>query len=73
MPCLTQWGRDKMTTIMHIISKSFLFKSLQFVSKGAVDYERKLVQAMVWQRSSTKPLPESVVIQVNGAYLRLSN
>ena len=48
-------------------------KSLQFVLKGAVNYKSKLVQAMAWHREDTKPLPESVVIQANGAYMSLSD
>ena len=40
---------------------------------GAVNFKSKLVQAMVWHREDTKPLPESVVIQANGAYMSLSD
>ena len=48
-------------------------KSLQCVPKGAVNYKSKLVQAMAWHREDTKPLPGSVVIQANGAYMSLSD
>ena len=41
-------------------------------TKGAVDYKSRLVQAMAWCRADTKRLPESVVIEVNGAHMRLS-
>ena len=66
---------------LHIISKSifwnevytFWLKSLQFVPKGTVDYKSKLVPAMVWRQAYTKPLPESEMIQVHGAYMRLSD
>ena len=47
--------------------------SLQFVPKGVVNYKSKLVQAMAWHREDTKPLPGSVVIQANGAYMSLSD
>ena len=40
-------------------------KSLQFFPKGAVDYQSKLLQTTAWRRIDTKPLPESVVIQIN--------
>ena len=40
---------------------------------GAVDYRSKLVQAVAWHREDPKPLPESVVIQANGAYMSLSD
>ena len=43
--------------------------TVQFVPKGAVDHKWKLVQAMAWRRSDTEPLPESVMIHVNGAYI----
>ena len=44
MPCLTHWGRYKMTTILHIIYKSLIFlpttkQLLQVVPKGAVEYK----------------------------------
>ena len=34
---------------------------------------QNLVQAMAWHIEDTKPLPESVVIQANGAYMSLSD
>ena len=73
---LTRWGRDKMTTICISFPNTFCQttkKSLQFVPKGAVNYKSKLVQAMAWHREDTKPLPGSVVIQANGAYMSLSD
>ena len=53
----------------------FFFKRLkkQFVPNGAVNYKSKLVQAMAWYREDNKPLPESLVIQANGAYMSLSD
>ena len=74
--CHIYWSRDKITTILHIISKSLFFKwpkITAFVPKGAVDYKWKLVQAMAWHQAHTEPLPESGVIQLNGAYMRLSD
>ena len=50
-----------------------LQKSLQFVPNDVVNYKSKLVQAMAWHREDTKPLPESEVIQANGAYMSLSD
>ena len=76
MKLLTRWGWDKMTTICISFPNTFfkrLKKSLQFVLKGAVNYKSKLVPAMTWHREDTKPLPESVVIQANGAYMSLSD
>ena len=73
---LTRWGRDKMSTICISFPNTFCQttkKSLQFVPKGAVNYKSKLVQAMTWHREDTKPLPGSVVIQANGAYMSLSD
>ena len=73
---LTRWGRDKMTTICISFPNTFCQKtkkSLQFVPKGAVNYKSKLVQAMAWHKEDTKPLPGSVVTQVNGAYMSLSD
>ena len=52
---------------------TFWLKSLQFVPKGTVDYKSKLVQAMAWRQAYTKPLPESEMIQVHGAHMRLSD
>ena len=74
MKLLTRWGRDKMTTICMSFPNTFYQttkKSLQSVPKGAVNYKSKVVQAMTWHREDTKPLPESVVIQANGAYMSL--
>ena len=66
-----------MTTICISFPNTFFFKrlkkSLQFDFKGAVNYKSKLFQAMAWHREDTKPLPESVVIQANGAYMSLSD
>ena len=76
MKLLTRWGWDKMTTICIWFPNNFFQttkKSLQFVLKVAVNYKSKLVQAMAWHREDTKPLPESVVIQANGAYMSLSD
>ena len=76
MKLLTRWGRDKIATIFILPPNPFfkrLKKSLQFVPKGAVNYKSNLVQAMAWYREDTKPLPESVVIQANGAYMSLSD
>ena len=76
MKLLTRWGRDKMTSIYITFPNTFYpttKKSLQFVSNGAVNHKSKLVQAMAWHREDTKPLPESVVIQANGAYMSLSD
>ena len=73
---LTRWGRDKMTTICISFPNTFCQKtkkSLQFVPKGAVNYKSKLVQSMAWHKEDTKPLPGSVVTQVNGAYMSLSD
>ena len=75
MKLLTRWGWDKMTTICISFPNTFfrrLKKSLQFVLKGAVNYKSKLGQAMAWHREDTKPLPEAVVIQANGAYIWVS-
>ena len=66
---------------LHIISKSFFsnevytfwLKLLQFVPTGTDDYKSKLVQAMAWHQAYTKPLIESEMIQVHGAYVRLSD
>ena len=76
MKLLTRWDWDKMTTICISFPNTFfrrLKKILQFVLKGAVNYKSKLAQAMAWHREDTKPLPESVVIQANGAYMSLSD
>ena len=65
-----------MTTICISFPNTFFQTNkrlLQFVPKCAVDYKSKLVQAMPWHREDTKPLPESVVIQANGAYMSLSD
>ena len=65
-----------MTTICISFPNSFikrLKQSLQFVPKGVVNYKSKLLQAMAWHREDTKPLPESMVIQANGAYVSLSD
>ena len=76
MKLLTRWGWDKMTTICISFPNTYFQttkNSLQFVLKGAVNHKSKLVQAMAWHREDTKPLPESVVIQANGAYMSLSD
>ena len=76
MKLLTRWGWDKMTIICISFPNTCFQttkKSLQFVLKGAVNYKSKLVQALAWHREDTKPLPESVVIQANGAYMSLSD
>ena len=65
-----------MTTICISFPNTFFQttkKSMQFVPKGAVNHKSKLVQAMAWHQEDSKPLPESVMIQVNGAYMRLSD
>ena len=66
-----------MTTICISFPNPFFFKrlkkSLQFVPKGTVNYESKLVQAMASPSEDTKPLPGSVMIQANGAYMSLSD
>ena len=66
---------------LHIISKSifsnevytFRLNLLKFVPKGTVYNKSKLVQAMAWRQAYTKPLLESEMIQVHGAYMRLSD
>ena len=73
--------QDYRASILHIISKcTFVSKeiyefilqsSLHFVPTGANDYKLQSVQAMAWRRTDTKPLHESVVVQFNGAYIRL--
>ena len=73
---LTRWYREKMTTICISFPNTFvqtIKKSLQFVPKGAVHHKAKLVQAMAWYRDDTKPLPKSLVIWANGAYMSLSD
>ena len=47
-----------------------LQSSRHFVPTGANDYKSQSVQAMVWRRTDNKPLPESVLVQFNGAYIR---
>ena len=71
MKLLTRWGRDKMTTICMSFPNTTK-KSLQFVPKGAVNYESKLAQATAWHREDSKPLPELVVMQANGVYIWVS-
>ena len=75
MQLLILCGWDKMTTICLSLPNTFFFKRLkkQFVPNGAVNYKSKLVQAMAWYREDIKPLPESLVIQANGAYMSLSD
>ena len=43
---------------------------MQLLPKGEVDHKSNLVQAVAWRRADTAL---SVVIQINVAYLRLSN
>ena len=78
MPCLTHWGRDKMTTILHIISKCIFFKrlkiSLQCVRSGVDDYKMKIGPGNGLAPSRHQAITSgSVVIRVNGVYMRLSD
>ena len=44
--------------------------SLKFVPKGLIYNKAALVQAMAWRRTGDKPLPEPMLIQFTGAYMR---
>ena len=41
-----------------------------FVPKGPIDNKWALVQAMAWRRTGDKPVPEPMLTQFNGAYMR---
>ena len=43
MPHLTHWGQDKMTTILHIISKCIFFQTTNKINAmGVVDYKMRI-------------------------------
>ena len=44
--------------------------SLKFVPKGQIDYKSALFQVMAWRRTGDKPLPEPMLTQFTGAYMR---
>ena len=77
MKLLTRWGRDMMATICISFPNTVSQKNKKITAICsvnaicAVNYKLKLVQAMAWHREDSKPLPESVVIQANGAYMSL--
>ena len=76
MNLLTRWGRDKITTICISFPNAFL-KRLKHPCNLRLTVQlitnQNLVQAMAWHIEDTKPLPESVVIQANSAYMSLSD
>ena len=44
--------------------------SLKLVPKGPIDNEPVLVQGTAWGRTGDKPLPEPMMTQFTGAYMR---
>ena len=44
--------------------------SLKFVPSSPIDNKRALVPVMAWRRTGDKPLPEPMLIQSTGAYMR---
>ena len=44
--------------------------SLKFVRNGPFDNKLALVQVMAWRRTGDKPLPEPMLTQFPGAYMR---
>ena len=71
--CLTQWGRDKMATILqttflkHFLEGKYLnFDnfSQNFVPKGQTNNIPALVQIMAWCRPGDMPLPEPMMVNL---------
>ena len=44
--------------------------SLKFVSRSPIDNTPALVQVMAWRQTCDKPLPELMLTQFTGAYMR---
>ena len=45
--------------------------SLNFVRKGPIDYKSSLIQVMAWRQTGDKPLPEPMMVPLNGIYMHL--
>ena len=72
----TRWPPFCIHLQIHLFSNEMHKFRLKFIAicsyKGAA-YKSKLVQSMAWRRADSKQLTESVAIQVNGAYMHLSD
>ena len=53
-----------------IFLKENIWISLNFVPKGPIANEPASVQVMAWRRTGNKPLPEPILTQFIGAYMR---
>ena len=50
--------------------KFFIESSLKFLLEDPIDNKPSLVQVMDWRRKIDKPLPETMMTQSSGAYMR---
>ena len=78
--CLTHLPLDKMAAIVvdDIFKCVFLNEndripiqiSLKFVPRSPIDNKPALVQVIAWRRAGDKPLPEPMLAQFSGVYMR---